>query len=171
MEYFLANVCTPDWNEQQDAGRPFAEAVGLLQEQFPQYHEWIAAFDDRWLEMLGEEDLAVVAILRQIKEKYGPVFALTNWSAEKFPHALRRFDFLQWFEGIIVSGEEGLKKPDHRIYELLNSRFGLNLAEAVFIDDAEKNVRGAKAAGLLAIHFRNAGQLKADLQALGLRLG
>src|SRR5690606_38951097 len=96
------------------------------------------------------------------------VLALTNWSRETFPMARERYDFLHWFEGILVSGEEGLVKPDPAIFRRLISRFDVDVSRAIFIDDSMRNVNGARQVGLEAIHFENADKLRRDLRALGL---
>lgn len=164
VEDFLTRICTHDWNEQQDAGRSFAEGIALLSEQHPEQRDLIAAYFERWTEMLGGALEESVEVLADLKARGVPLFALTNFSAETFPHARERFEFLQWFEGILVSGEEGLKKPDHRIFHLLAERYGLSLDAAAFIDDTAKNVKAAADLGLHGIHFTNARDLKRDLE-------
>ncbi len=163
VEDFLGRICTHDWNEQQDAGRSFAEGIALLSEQHPEQRDLIAAYFERWTEMLGGALEETVEVLADLKARKVPLFALTNFSAETFPHARERFAFLQWFEGILVSGEEGLKKPDHRIFRLLAERYDLSLDRAAFIDDTPKNVEAAEDLGLHGIHFTTARSLKRDL--------
>ncbi len=168
MEHFLANVCTGDWNAQQDGGRPFAEAVALLQSQHPEFHDLIAAFHLRWEEMLGDVHQDVLAMMRQIKASGLPVYALTNWSAETFPIARQRFDFLQEFKDILVSGEENMKKPDAEIYHRFLEKFGVEANGSVFIDDSLPNVKAAKDVGIHGIHFQSAEALRNELQELNL---
>src|ERR1700753_3201198 len=124
MEHFLANVTTSDWNEEQDAGRPLQEATELLVQQHPQHEEHIRAFYGRWDEMLGDAFWDTVEIFKKLKEtgKYKS-YALTNWSAEPFPVAVERFDFLKWFDGIVVSGEEKMRKPTPEFYHILFDRY------------------------------------------------
>lgn len=165
MENFLANICTSDWNEEQDAGRSLAEATQILVDQFPERGEEIKAFYGRWVEMLNGPIQGTVDIFRQIKEQNNHrLYALTNWSAETFPHAIERYEFLQWFEGILVSGVEKMKKPDPKIYQLILSRYDIDPYRSIFIDDNAKNVKAAKDEGIHAIHFQTpealAGQLK-----------
>jgi 2-haloacid dehalogenase len=167
MERFLGEVCTQEWNEEQDAGRPFAEAVALLQARHPAEAERIAAFDRRWDEMIKGPIDETVAVLEELHAVGTPLYALTNWSAEKFPVAQRRFSFLERFRGILVSGEVGLKKPDPRIFRALSERFGIAPARAVFIDDSPKNVAAAAAEGFHALHFTGAAALRRDLRQLG----
>ena len=168
MERFLAEVCTPDWNLAQDAGRPFAEACALLVERHPDKKELIEAFHHRWAEMLAGPIEGTVEILRELKERGTPLYALTNWSAETFPHALERYDFLKWFRGTIVSGRERLVKPDPRIYRLLVERFEIDPAAAVYVDDNRRNAEAASALGLHGIHFTTPPALAAELRDVGL---
>jgi len=168
MDYFLTQVCTPNWNEQQDAGRSWAEAIDLLLPDYPQYETAIRAFFGRWTEMLGGPIAGTVDILREIRDRgEHRLFALTNWSAETFPYAIERYDFLQWFEGILVSGAEHMKKPDPRIYQLLLDRYPIEGESALFLDDSVANVTGSIQAGLPAIQFHNPAQLRKDLEAKG----
>ena len=168
MEYFLKEVATMDWNEQQDAGRPFEEAIDILVEKFPDYRRYIQAYFYRWPEMLKGQIRGTVETLRTLKNlKQQRLFALTNWSAQTFPHALERFEFLNWFEGILVSGEENLKKPDPRIYELTAERFALIPERTLFIDDSQRNVDAAKQLGFYAVRFESPKGLWSDLEKFG----
>jgi 2-haloacid dehalogenase len=163
MEHFLATVCTQAWNLEQDRGRQLSEGVALLQAQHPHEAARIAAFYGRWTEMLGGAIGGTVAIIEELATARVPLFALTNWSAELFPHALERFEFLARFEGIVVSGQELLAKPDPRIYRLLIERYHVDAATAVFIDDAPRNVESARAIGFDAILFETPEQLRRAL--------
>lgn len=169
VEQFLSKICTMEWNEQQDAGRPIEEANRLLIERHPEYQKEIEAYYGRWTEMLGGTIPKTVELLEQLKSdgKY-KLFALTNWSAETFPEALKRYEFLQYFKNILVSGKEGLKKPDPKIYELALSRFDIDRSKAIFIDDSAKNVAGSESVGLKAIRFLSPEQLRQDLHQLNL---
>jgi 2-haloacid dehalogenase len=126
METFLATVCTPEWNARQDAGRPFVEGVARLVEEFPSERERIVAFHERWPETLGEQISGTVALLEELHERAVPLYALSNWSAETFPIARARFPFLGLFEGIVISGEELVSKPDPRLYQVLFDRHRLD---------------------------------------------
>ena len=171
MEYFLANVCTMEWNMEQDAGRTWADAIALLTPHFPHYQSQIEAYWSRWPEMLNGEISGTVQILESLfQANQHRLYALTNWSAETFPFAQAQFAFLQHFKGILVSGEEKLKKPDLAIYHLLLNRYHINPATAIFIDDSKANVAAAKQVGIRAIHFQRPEQLKADLIALGIEV-
>lgn len=168
MEYFLEHVCTGDWNEQQDAGRPFAEAVAEKVASFPEYEPQINAFFDRWPEMLGGPIEDTVAILEQIHQaKEHRLLALTNWSHETWPVAWERYHFLKHFEDILVSGKEKLKKPDPKIYQLLLARNNVDPRRALFIDDSQRNVKAAKKEGIPSIHFTNPTALRTTLRHFG----
>jgi 2-haloacid dehalogenase len=171
MEYFLQNITTMEWNEQQDAGRKIADATAALVAQHPEWATEIQAYYDRWTEMLDGAIGETVELLTRLYEgKQYRLYALTNWSGELFPYALANFPFLQFFEGILVSGDEGLKKPDLRIYNLILERYHIDPTKAVFIDDSWRNIEGAQAAFLNTIHFLNPAQLRADLEAMGVVL-
>ena len=162
VNYFLKNITSSDWNEQQDAGRSLEEATDILSKTFPEYTPEIKAFYSKWEEeMLGGPIQGTVDILKTcINHPSYKVLALTNWSAETFPYAQSKFDFLDWFDGILVSGAEKMKKPDPKIYELLLTRYEIDPASSIFIDDSEKNIIGAEACGIKGIHFLNPEQLK-----------
>jgi 2-haloacid dehalogenase len=168
IEFFLNNICSLEWNAQQDAGRPFRDGVALLQQQYPQYAGLIEAYDRRWEEMLGEADWETVKILDEIKQRGMPVYALTNWSAEKFPIAKKRYDFLNWFDGILVSGEVGLKKPELKIFRLMLEKYQLAAGKTVYLDDVKANIVAANEVGLRTIHFQSAAQLRETLRAWGI---
>ncbi len=168
-EFFFKNICTADWNEEQDAGRPIAEATSLLVNQYPEWEPQIRAYYDRWEEMLGGPIMDTVEIFRKLREsKKFKLFALTNWSGELFPVALQKYDFLHWFDGRVVSGDEKMRKPFLKFYKLIIDRYNLNPQETLFIDDSLRNIHGAKEAGLQTIHFQSPAQLENDLMRLQL---
>ena len=161
-------VTTAEWNAHQDAGRPWLEAVELLVAEHPQRRELIEAFHRRWPEMLAGEIPGTVDVLADLRGAGARLIALSNWSAETFPVARERFDFLAWFEGIVISGDVGVNKPDPRIFDHITEQFGIEPAAAVFIDDSSANVDAAKALGFRAIRFTNATALRRELTRLGL---
>jgi 2-haloacid dehalogenase len=167
MEQFLANVCTPEWNRQMDAGKPFAEAVTELQREHPEHAELIEAWHLRWPEMLGGAIEASVALLEELRRRGHRLYALTNWSAETFPLAREQFEFLQHFEEIVVSGEVRLLKPDPRIFELATARCDLDPARTVFIDDSPANVSAAQAQGFVAVQYVDSARLRTSFAELG----
>ena len=147
MEDFLARVCPPEWNRQLDAGVPFAEAVAQRQREFPEHAELIALWKDGWAQMLRDAIPETVEILAELRRRGHRLVALTNWSAETFPVARSRFEFLGWFEDIVVSGAEKLAKPDPRIFRLALERNRLEAGATVFVDDLLPNVRGRRRPG------------------------
>ena len=170
MEWFLANVCTYEWNVQQDGGKLFSVATAELQEKFPEYRDKIALYYGRWEEMLNGEISGTVEIFRRLKSAGMPLYALSNWSHEAFPVAYNRYDFMKLFDGLVVSGYEKLLKPDHAIYRVLMKRYNVNPAESVYIDDNKPNADAAAELGFNAIHFTSPEQLRIELKALGLNV-
>lgn len=168
MEWFLAEVCAPEWNRTMDAGRPMAEAVRERQALFPGLAEPIGWWHGRWEEMLGGPVPGSVELLRELTEAGQRVCALTNWSAETFPIARARFPFLDWFAHIVVSGEVGLTKPDPAIFQLAIQRCGLAPEDTLFIDDHAPNLDAAAALGFSTHLFRDADLLRQDLVERGL---
>ena len=167
MRWFYNNICTPAWNEQQDAGRSLQVATEELVTQFPEHEENIRAYYGRWEEMLGGAIHGTVQILRDLKDSNQyKLYALTNWSHETFPVALERYDFLHWFDGRLVSGEEKTIKPYPIIYDLLVKRFSINPIKAIYIDDNKKNLEPAAQLGFKTIHFQSPAQLGASLKEL-----
>jgi 2-haloacid dehalogenase len=164
MHHFLKTICTPDWNEEQDAGRSLQEATDLLVKEFPDHEENINAFYGRWTEMLGDAIQDSVDIFKELKEsnRY-KIYALTNWSAETFPVAVERFEFLNWFDGVVVSGTEMMRKPHPDFYKILLNRYQVNTENALFIDDNLRNVLAARELGIDSIHFQSPEQLKQEL--------
>jgi 2-haloacid dehalogenase len=169
MLHFLQHICTPDWNEEQDGGRSLQEATELLVSKHPEHAENIRHYYGRWEEMLAGAIEGTVDILRELKEsgKY-TLYALTNWSAETFPIALERFDFLGWFDGIVVSGAEKNRKPFATFYQLLLDRYQIDPGKALFIDDNLRNIRAAEQVGIASVHFVSPAQLREHLQEKGI---
>lgn len=168
MEWFLAEVCTQEWHRQHDIGRPFSESIPELAARHPRHRELIEAWGERFDEMFEGDLPETVAVLEDVVALGEPVYGLTNWSADRWPAAVERFEFIGWFEGVVVSGHVGVAKPDRAIYDLLVERYGLDRERTVFVDDWDRNVEGARAAGLQALEFSSADRLRADLRDLGL---
>ena len=168
MESFLAEVTTAEWNAHQDAGRSWAEAIELLAAEHPERRDLIEAFHRRWPEMLAGAIPGTVGLLDELRASGVRLLALSNWSAELFPIAQEQFDFLDWFEGIVISGTVGVNKPDARIFEHLIERFAVDVSASLFIDDSSANVRAARALGFVAVQFTEAMALRAELVRLGL---
>lgn len=168
MEWFLSHVCDGPWNEAQDRGRAWADAVQERTKTFPQWAAEIRAYDERWMETLGGEIEENVNVLRALKQANVSVYAITNFSKEKFHAARAQFDFFDLFEGIVVSGEEQLIKPDPRIFRLFLNRYQLSPPTCVFVDDSRANVVAAKKIGMRTIHYEDGLDLAAALDRHGI---
>jgi len=168
MERFLAEVCTEEWNERQDAGRSFADAVAELRPMHADKLHLIEAWSRRFGEMIPGAIEGTVTIASELKQRGVPLYALTNWSSETFPSQRTRFPFLSWFEGIVVSGDEGVIKPAPRIFRILLERHRIAPEEAVFIDDNPRNAQAASAFGIHGIAFQSPEHLRGELAKLAL---
>jgi len=166
---FFDTVCTNDWNENQDAGYPIEQATAEKIAEFPQWESAIRDFYGRWEDMLRGPIPETVDIFRDLHTsgRY-KFYALTNWSAETFPIALKRFDFLHWFDGRIVSGEEKTRKPFQEFYQILFDRYQIVPEQSLFIDDNLRNVQAAEALNIPSIHFQDAVQLRGELVGRGI---
>lgn len=168
MESFLREVNFMEWNAQQDKGRTFAEGVAILAQQFPQYSDLIQAYHDHWSDSIGEHLDGTVKILKRLKGAGYPLYGLSNWSAETFPIARRKYDFFELLDDIIISGEVGSIKPEPEIFEIALRRIGKPAGECLFIDDSLANIEQARKMGFVTIHFQSSEQLEQKLQKLGL---
>jgi 2-haloacid dehalogenase len=167
-QWFLSAVCTPAWNSALDAGAPWDEAIAAKVAEFPAEVEAIHAYRTRWSEMLAGPIAGTVGIMAELRGQNIPLHAITNFAAPTFRWCYAEFDFLRWFNEIIVSGECGVIKPDPAIYRLLLSRTGLQAPQCLFIDDSADNIAAAQALGLYGHRFSNPAALRADLIRLGL---
>lgn len=164
MEHFLTNITTSDWNEEQDGGRSLQEGTEWLVQKHPEHEANIRAFYGRWDEMLGDAFHDTVEIFRKLKASgHCKIYALTNWSAETFDIAKERFEFLKWFDGIVVSGDEKTRKPNADFYQILLNRYNVKPTESLFIDDNYRNILAARELGIQSIHFTSAGELEQEL--------
>lgn len=163
-EWFLANICTYTWNVQMDGGKPFSEGVAELTAQYPEWAEAIEVYHSRWNEMIGGEVEGTASLVRRLKEAGYRVYGLTNWSLETYPMIRDHYKVFSLFEGVVVSGEECLLKPDEKIYRCLLERYSLKAEESVFLDDNADNVAGAEAVGMAAIRFESATQAEQELR-------
>jgi 2-haloacid dehalogenase len=168
MEQFLTTVATPEWNHAMDAGRDRAEAVAALVAEHPGHELFIRAWVDRWEDMLGPEIAGTAVILDELAAAGVRLLALTNWSAETFPLARDRYPSFGRFEGIVVSGEHGLAKPDPALYEVLSVRYDVDPGAAAYVDDKPANVAVASDLGFTGVVFSTPDALRADLVRLGL---
>ncbi len=171
MQWFFENICTMSWNENQDAGYPIQQATNDLVKQFPEYKTYIEMYYGNWEDMLGGEISGTVKIFQSLlkAEKY-KIVALTNWSNETFPIAKKQFEFLNWFDGIVVSGDEKTRKPFKEIYNICLYRYNITPENAIFIDDSLRNIEAANSIGIRGIHFKNPEQLLSDLKLFNIKL-
>jgi 2-haloacid dehalogenase len=163
---FLSEICNDEWNMHQDAGRSLKEGTEVLQKKYPEHKDMIQLYYDRWEQMLKDEIPQNSKLIPLLKALNFRLFGLTNWSGETFPIAFRRFPFFKEFEGIVVSGDEKLLKPDKKIFELLLERYGLNPGECLFIDDNIKNTIVAEELGFRTIHYSEGVDLELKLKEL-----
>ena len=167
--YFFESVCTNDWNEEQDAGRSIVEATQSLVKQFPEWESSIRDYYGRWTDMLKAPIPETVELFRELKKsKRYKIYALTNWQTGLFDIALVRYNFLHWFDGRVVSGEEKTRKPFPEFYQRLLDRYSVKPEEALFIDDNLRNVKAAEELGIKSIHFHSPAQLEEELNRLKL---
>ncbi len=167
LEWFVTTVVSAEWNHAMDAGRSLDESIATLSIRFPQQRHLIEAWRTRWPEMLGDEIPGTRAIAETLQGSGMPLYALTNWSAETWPYGVGRFPFLgQLFDGIVVSGREGVAKPDPRIFRILIDRFDLDPVTTLYIDDLPANVAVAAGMGFVAHRFTSAVDLARALETV-----
>lgn len=163
-EWFLKNVCNYAWNIQMDGGKPFAEGIAEKVAEFAEWEEAIRIYHTRWVEMISGQVEGTASLLRRLKDAGYRIYGLTNWSMETYPLIRDRYEVFSWFDGIVVSGEEHLLKPDAAIYRCLFERYGLSPEESVFLDDNADNVMASEALGMAAIRFESAAQAEQELR-------
>lgn len=168
LEHLLANIVTLEWHTAHDAGLPMVEGVRRLSAQFPDHADLIDLFRIRWFETLGPVIDGSITALKALYDAKMPLYALTNFSAETFPEFARRYPFMGYFKDVLVSGEVGMVKPDPRIFELAATRFQVDPARTLFIDDREANISAAKAQGFQTHLFTDAAKLQTGLKDRGL---
>lgn len=169
-DWFMRNVCTGAWNIEQDRGRSWEEGVALLVSRHPEWEREIRAYDERWHESVPGVIEDSVAVLAELKARGEKVYAITNFSREKWAECLIRFPFLQSFDGVVVSAHERLIKPDPAIYRVLFERYSLEARDCIFIDDSEKNIAAASETGMKTVHFIEPIDLRAALRGHGVSL-
>ena len=164
MEHFLKEVNFADWNLQQDKGRPFKEGIALLSREFPHYSHLIQAYHDLWIDSVGGAIAGTVDILKRLKQAGYPVYGLSNWSAETFPHMRDRHEFFDLFDDMVISGEVGHVKPEPEIFQILLDKIGRPAEECLFIDDSLTNIGQAQKLGFATILFQSPQQLESSLR-------
>jgi len=163
-EFFLAEVCNDNWNVQQDAGRSIAEAELELIPKFPHYEKEIKMYYKNHRKMIRGVFEESIDILKKLKDKNYECYVLSNWSAETFLGMTDDYPFLKLFDGLLISGEDKLIKPDHAIYQLARDRFNLNPEETVFIDDKLENIQAAQEMNFKTIHLTNPNIIETEIK-------
>ena len=166
MEEFLGSVCTPDWHRAHDLGADIPRSCEQLALRYPEHRDMIMVWAERGEEMVAGQFDDTVELLSELKASGIPCYALSNMEPGPFRMRRARFPFMEWFDGHVISGLEGVAKPDRRIFEILLSRHGLRPQATVFVDDQPRNVDAARDLGLVALHFSSASKLREDLQSL-----
>lgn len=164
MEHFFKEVNFAEWNMQQDKGRPFKEGIAVLSREFPHYSHLIQAYHDLWIDSVGGAIAGTVDILKRLKQAGYPVYGLSNWSAETFPHMRERHDFFDLFNDMVISGEVGHVKPEPQIFQILLDKIGKRAEECLFIDDSLANIQQAQKLGFATILFQSPQQLESSLR-------
>lgn len=170
MTDFLDRICTRDWHHAHDLGADITESCRRLAREHPDRAQLIMAWAERGEEMIAGQIDGTVEVLAELKAAGIPCFALSNMESATFPLRRARFPFLTWFDGCVISGIEGVAKPDPAIFEILLGRHELDPPRTVFIDDQQRNIDAAAALGIAGIQFLGPGELRRDLRALGLAL-
>lgn len=166
-DWFLENVCKMEWNVQMDGGKPFAQGIAELSEEFPEWTEEIRMYFDRWIEMMGGEIPGMRELLLDLRAAGYHIYGLSNWSSETFCQVRGKYGIFDLLEGMVVSGEEHVTKPSAQIYRLFLDRFSLKAEECLFVDDNAANVEGALALGMRAVRFENETRLREYLRREG----
>jgi 2-haloacid dehalogenase len=166
VQWFLNTVCTSNWNAEQDGGRTIEEAENLKIAEFPEHEDLIRLYYNQWHQMFSGSIAENVALFKSLKASGNyKIYALTNWSAEKWDKALELFPFFNDFDGVVVSGQEKTRKPFPKIYNLIIDKYDINPEKAIFIDDNKENVAAAIALKFHGIHYESPQQLLKKLHA------
>ncbi len=166
VEWFLSKVCTSAWNAEQDGGRTIEDAEKIKITEFPEHADLIRLYYEQWHQMFSGPIEENVALFKALKATGNyKIYALTNWSAEKWDMALELFPFFHFFDGVVVSGQVKMRKPHQEIYNLIIDKFSINPESTIFIDDNEENVTAAKALKIHGIHYKSPQQLLNELHS------
>ena len=165
-EWFLTNICTYPWNAQHDAGKPVAEGTTELIAQYSEWEKEIRMYYSEFEKMLSGQIADMEEYIKELKGRGFRIYGLSNWSVETFAMIRPKYPILDLMEDMVISGKEKVMKPDAKIYQIAISRFGVKPEESVFIDDNVNNIIGCEAAGIHGIVFKDAGQLRSDLEKL-----
>lgn len=167
-DWFLTNICSSAWNAKMDAGKPFAEGIAEKVAEFPEWEHEIRMYRDEWTRMMGGQIPDMQGVLEDLRAKGHKLYGLTNWAADTFALVRHRYPIFDLLDGMVVSGEEKVAKPDPRVFRILFERYDIDPAQALFVDDNMPNITAARALGIQAILFLSAAQLRSELQGKGL---
>lgn len=159
-DWFLKNICTYEWNQQHDKGKPVAEGTQELVDIHPEWEREIRMYYDGFKQMMGGQIPGMEELIRELKREGLRIFGLTNWSDETFSRVRNDYPIISLIEDMVVSGQEKLMKPDPKIFEIAVNRFCVKLDETLFVDDNQANVDAARAFGLNAVQFTGASELR-----------
>ena len=152
-DWFINNICTMDWNNETDLGKSFVQAIAEKIAEFPEWEKEIRMYWEQWDKMIGGKVAGMEEWVRELKASGYHVYGLTNWSTETFPLVKDKFPVFSTLDGIVMSGEESITKPDIRLYQILLDRYNLNAQECIFIDDRHSNTKAAEKLGIHSITF------------------
>lgn len=164
--WFIDNICTAAWNKELDGGKPFSQGVAELSAQYPEWAPEIELYHRNWKKMMGGAIPGMYDLVADLKQAGYGIYGLTNWASETFYTIVNDYPVFSLLDGMVVSGDVRLLKPDAAIFNCLLDKYGLKAEESVFIDDNAENVDGAIAAGLSAIRFTGAAALREELAHL-----
>lgn len=159
-DWFLSNICDMKWNSTMDAGKPYDEAVAERVAKYPEWEEAICLYRDRWIGMMGGQIEGMYELLESLKAAGYGIYGLSNWALETFNQVRNVYPILKLLDGMVISGEEHVIKPDPKIYRILLGRYSLNPAECLFVDDVQANVDGAVGVGMNAVRFTGCRDLR-----------
>ena len=162
--WFLRHVADMDFRQRIDAGESVDACIREKQSQYPEYAQAIELYRSHWREMLTDEVPGMRGLIIELMEKGYELYGLTNWSMETFPEAREHFGILQTIDRYVVSGAEGLVKPDPRLFQVLLDRYQLKAEECLFVDDNPDNVAAAEGMGMQGIVFTGADDLRKRLK-------
>ena len=161
--WFLRHVADMDFRQRIDAGESMEKCIREKQSQYPDYAEAIELYRSKWREMLTDEVPGMRDLINELRVLNYEIYGLTNWSMETFPEAREHFGILQMIDRYVVSGAEGMVKPDPRLFQVLLDRYGLRAGECTFVDDNPDNVAAARKMGMNGIVFTGADELRKEL--------
>lgn len=164
LTWFLDEVVNLKWHTEHDRGLSFAEGCERRVKQFPKYEKQIHLFNSHWRQTITGPINGTVALIKRLAGGGVPLFALSNYSAEKFPQMLEEFTFMELFKDIVISGSVGSVKPESEIFELAMEKFNLSEGQALFVDDRQENISAGERFGLIPHHFTTPENLEADLK-------